>query len=335
MMNRLAVLRLPPAAILVGLLGLPGCETSPTAPTLVVDPVSTSPGTRIPQTTTDEADETQLQALTDRITELQSTADVSAQSEQELDRLRALIAALTSRLSEDAGSGAPPLVLNGTLFVDPDIVTSSDPTTFRSVSYAGRGDRRMYDRRRGAFVTYRAFLFDATFADGFGLEIQVNPEFQTSEASRDEAEKYGRLIGQLPRALRRADLQTLWIHKGVELFGGGNNNVLIHTGQADLYEADGLLEEVFIHEATHTSLDSRHASAPGWIQARQADGDFISAYARDNPSREDLAESFPMWMALRYRRERISARLAATIVTRMPHRLAYLDNQPFNMAPVR
>ena len=229
----------------------------------------------------------------------------------------------------------PPLVIDGTLYVDADIVTSSDPTTFRNASYAGRGDRVMFDRRQNAFVTYNAFLFDATFTDGFSVEIQVNPEFQTREAAQQEADKYGGLIGQLPRALRQPEFQTVWIHRGIEPFGGGNNNVLIHTGEADRLEAQGFLEEVFIHEATHTTLDARHASSSGWIQAQGNDMNFISTYARDHPMREDLAESFPMWMALRYREDRISSRLAATIRIRMPHRLAYLDDQSFDMAPVR
>ena len=115
----------------------------------------------------------------------------------------------------------------------------------------------------------------------------------------------------------------------------GAGSVLIHTGEADQLEAQGFLEEVFIHEATHTTLDARHASSSGWIQAQGNDMNFISTYARDHPMREDLAESFPMWMALRYREGRISSRLAATIRTRMPHRIAYLDDQNFDMAPVR
>ena len=156
----------------------------------------------------------------------------------------------------------------------------------------------MFDRRQNAFVTYNAFLFDATFTDGFSVEIQVNPEFQTRQAAQQEADKYSRLIGQLPRALRQPELQPVWIHKGDELFGGRNNNVLIHTDYADGLEAQGFLEEVFIHEATHTTLDAHHASSSGWIQAQGNDMDFISTYARDHPMREDLAESFPMWMAL-------------------------------------
>ena len=107
-------------------------------------------------------------------------------------------------------------------------------------------------------------------------------------------------------ALRQPELQPVWIHKGDELFGGRNNNVLIHTDYADGLEAQGFLEEVFIHEATHTTLDAHHASSSGWIQAQVNDMDFISTYARDHPMREDLAKSFPMWMALQYREGRIS-----------------------------
>jgi hypothetical protein len=99
------------------------------------------------------------------------------------------------------------------------------------------------------------------------------------------------VIGKLPTALR-AEVQTVWIHRGTQPFGGGNNNVLIHTGQADLYFADGILEETLVHEASHTSLDTPHASAAGWLAAQAADAEFISTYARDNADREDFAESF-------------------------------------------
>ena len=54
------------------------------------------------------------------------------------------------------------------------------------------------------------------------------------------------------------------------------------------------------------------ANAPGWTAAQAADPDFISTYARDNPTREDVAETFLPYLALRYRPDRISRSLAAT-----------------------
>jgi hypothetical protein len=217
--------------------------------------------------------------------------------------------------------------------VDPDIVTSADRSTYLKVKYTGREKRSMFDRRKDAFINLKPHLFRATFADSRPIEVQVNPEFGNERQARKVAIKYAREIGRLPRSLR-ADVKTVWIHKGVQPFGGGNNNILIHTGQSAAYERDGFLEEVLVHEACHTSLDARHAASTGWLAAQQSDPEFISTYARDNPSREDVAESFLLWMAVRYRSERITPEVANPIETTMPARISYFDAQGFAIGPV-
>lgn len=45
----------------------------------------------------------------------------------------------------------------GTIFLDPDIITKSDPTAWQDLEYAGRGNRSMYDRRTGSFLNLHAF----------------------------------------------------------------------------------------------------------------------------------------------------------------------------------
>jgi hypothetical protein len=192
----------------------------------------------------------------------------------------------------------------------------------------------MFDRRVDTWITVEAFLFDATFDDGLTAEVQVNPEFGTADLAEVEANKYAEVIGRLPNALR-ADVETVWIHMGTAPFGGGNNNLLIHIGQADLYTADGILEETFVHEAAHTSLDAAHATSAGWIAAQAADGVFISTYARDHPQREDIAESFLPYLAVRYRSDRISSSLENIILQTIPNRIAYFDSQNFNMYPIQ
>jgi hypothetical protein len=220
----------------------------------------------------------------------------------------------------------------GTIFIDPDIITTADPTTFEGLSYTGQAQRTMFDRSVNDWITVDAYLFDATFDDGLGAEVQVNPEFGSESAAQEQALKYAEVIGRLPTALR-LDVETVWIHGGTQLFGGGNNNLLIHIGQAALYEADGILEETFVHEAAHTSLDRVHATSPGWLAAQAADPVFISTYARDNPTREDVAESVLPWFAVRHRRERIDDALADRIVLAIPNRLQYFDAQAFNLYP--
>ena len=237
---------------------------------------------------------------------------------------------------EDVEPGGPvsrPPPFPGTIFIDPDIITSSDPTAFESLSAAGQGSRTMFDRRVNGWITVDAYLFNASYDGGLTAEIQVNPEFGGVAAALAEAEKYAEVIGRLPTALR-ADVETVWIHRGVEPFGGGNNNLLIHIGQAERYVADGILEETLVHEAVHTSLDAAHASSPGWLAAQAADATFISSYAQDFPTREDIAETFVPYLAVRYRSDRISQSLANTILTAIPNRIAYLDGQSFDMYPI-
>lgn len=236
---------------------------------------------------------------------------------------RALMIAIIALIASSAPlSAVPPF--SGTIFLDPDIITESDPTTFRRLDDAGRGSRVMFDRRLDRYATFNAYLFNAYYSDGLKIEIQVNPEFGSQAAARAEAAKYAPVIGRLPVYLR-VDVKTSWIHRGMEPFGGGNNNLLIHTGQAASYVADGVLEETLFHEAAHTSMDSRHATSAGWRAAQAADAEFISTYARDNPTREDIAESVLPWFAVRHRSDRISTELADTIRTTIPNRIAYFD----------
>lgn len=222
----------------------------------------------------------------------------------------------------------------GTAFIDPDLIVASDPSALRSLHYAGRDTRTMFDRRADAFVPTDAYLFNATFEGEAVVEVQVNAEFGDPVLAERHAAFYARAIGQLPAGLRTR-VETVWIHRGVMPFGGGNDNILIHTGKAAEYLRDGVLEEILMHEAAHTSLDPVHAAADAWLAAQDADGGFISDYARDHPGREDVAESFGPFFALRHRRERISLGMAETIKATMPNRIDYFDRLDLDMHPAR
>ena len=84
----------------------------------------------------------------------------------------------------------------------------------------------------------------------------MNSEFD-QEWAQKEAEFYGLYIGRLPVTLRK-DVETVWIHDGGpnDLFGGGNNNILIHTYMGQEYFKKGELDAALMHEGTHTSLDA-------------------------------------------------------------------------------
>ncbi len=242
-----------------------------------------------------------------------------------------LILVIISCSKDEEPPATPPFA--GTIFLDPDIITDSDKTTFVSLSYAGQATRTMFDRRVDNWITITPYLFNSLYDDGLSIEIQVNPEFQDADTSEIVALKFAEVIGRLPTDLR-IDIETMWIHKGAEPFGGGNNNILIHTGQSELYENDGILEETLVHEASHTSLDAKHSASSGWVSAQESDGNFISTYAHDNPAREDIAETFLLYMAIRYRSDRINKSLEDKILETIPNRIMYFDNQNFNMYPI-
>lgn len=221
---------------------------------------------------------------------------------------------------------------SGTIFIDPDIIISSDPSAIQSTTYTGRGQRTVYDRRVNNWISVNGFLFNVIWNDGITSEAIVNPEFGTLDSARVEAERYARIIGQLPNCLR-TDVDQIWIHKGKQPFGGGNKSILIHTGQSADYEASGILEETLVHEAAHTSLDLAHSASAGWKTAQTKDVNFISTYAKDNPTREDIAESFLPWLMVKYKAAKIPITDFNKINQAIPNRLAYFDSQSFNLYP--
>ena len=219
---------------------------------------------------------------------------------------------------------------SGTAYVSSEILVPTDPTVFYDLEKIEDAEREMYDRRQGkldevqGWITVTPHLFKASFVDGSTVEVQVNPEFKDVMIAEEVALKYLKVIGQLPTFLRK-DLKTVWIHKGNELFGGGNNNILIHHDQGIWLDGLGLLEEIILHEAAHTSLDNDHLSNPEWLKAAQADGQFISDYAKDFPYSEDVAESFPMYFALRYKASRLEPHILKLIEDTIPNRIEYFD----------
>lgn len=224
---------------------------------------------------------------------------------------------------------APPYA--GTLYeLSPDILTPKDPTTLIELTDQGKGNRVNFDRRADKFGPVDVWLYRATYKGGRVIEVQVNQEF-SAPAARKQAERFARIIGQLPHCLRR-DIDALWIHAGDKPMGGGNRSVTIHVDQANWLEKKGLLEEVFLHEASHTSLDGDHAKSAGWQAAQAKDKVAISNYARDFPQREDVAETFPAWYAVRQRRARMPFAIVKKVEQTVPARLAYLDSLKLEMS---
>jgi len=69
------------------------------------------------------------------------------------------------------------------------------------------------------------------------------------------------------------------------------------------------------------------------IDAQKKDNNYISTYARDNPAREDIAESFLAYFAVTYRKDRISQNTYDTIMRIIPNRIKFFDSLNLDMSP--
>ena len=237
---------------------------------------------------------------------------------------------------------------DGTIWYFPDTITSEDKSSLLKISYKNQQGREMFDRRVNDWIRNKTFNFDVTYDDNISIEFQVNSEFKNQQLALKEVEFYSYVIGQLPNILR-SDVKTVWIHKGDKSFGGGNYNLLIHTDKAkNEYIPLGILEEVFIHEAVHTSLNWRHhktsltsnekfnadlGSHKDWINAVKKDNNFISKYAKQFPKREDMAESFGPYLAYKFRSNKIKKKDYEIIGDTIPNRIKFFDNQNFDLYP--
>ena len=156
----------------------------------------------------------------------------------------------------------------GTVWINPGVITKADPTTLRSLADAGRHNREVWDRRIGKWGIINAYVFDARYDDGLFVEVLVNPEYGSTPAARQVADRYARILGQMPTGVR-VGVNMLTIHKGYELAnGGGNHDINLHQDHAEETMAKGFLEEMILHEAVHATLGPDHNAAAGYVPIR-------------------------------------------------------------------
>ena len=183
-------------------------------------------------------------------------------------------AAAPSVLCAEPGAAQP---FEGTAFMSPNVITAADPGGLRSISYAGRAERPIFDRRTGEWATVEVYLFDVRLRSR-DVEFRVNPEFADVASARAEVDAFAPSLGRLPAALL-SGLNYVVVNAGDELFAaviGGSwpGGIIIHTEYG--HGLGGFLEETLFHESAHAALDIDHAASPAWRAAQQADGGFIS-----------------------------------------------------------
>ncbi|SVD05436.1 uncharacterized protein METZ01_LOCUS358290, partial [marine metagenome] len=203
-------------------------------------------------------------------------------------------------------------------------------------------------------------VFDAYYENGKIFEILIyfeNEKNKSKGKAESLAEKYAFMIGQMPNVLlQRLDAAHIYADVlGISNASANERIINIHPEGEEGYNFGTAIEELFIHELVHASLDKpihgvykavnkkRHKNETikskklnwgDWRQAVKKDKKkYITEYAKTT-IHEDLAESFTAWLALRYKGDRISDLQKQAIENKIPNRIKFFDEQQFDMHPL-
>ena len=230
----------------------------------------------------------------------------------------------------------------GSIWIDKDIITKKDPSSFISLEFIEEKQIEWWDQRTWKVsekqyeninqkIFFNVFIFRAFFEKSHEILIRVNSEFKTQKKAKKQAEIYAKIYGQMPNFLKEK-ARSLTIHKGNFGWLGGNNDVIIYTNLSKAHS-----EEAMIHELSHVSLDFQFSGSVdenAWRNAILQDKFYITRYAYDYFFQEDIAETTLWWFATKCKPSTISKKNYDKVIKHLPNRFEYLDNQDYDFYPV-
>lgn len=232
-------------------------------------------------------------------------------------------------------AAAEPLFHSSVVSNDLDFIREDDPEAEFCLQYLGASRAEMPDKRSDILFVDDVHVFRAVFAQSNAIEIWVHPEVGAKADAQSIADPVLRAIARLPQPMREL-LNHAVIHEGNETAFAedrGRFFVMYTENIRSRISSQDISETVF-HESVHATLDVPHAASPEWQAAQEADGDFVTEYAREFPEKEDLAESALFaWTVLKHP-WRLPPEIEAKVVEVMPNRLAYFQELFRDWQPV-
>lgn len=222
---------------------------------------------------------------------------------------------------------AEPPFVNSVVSNDLRFILDTDPNAQVSFRFVERGRREMPDKRTEK-LSAEAYVFEAAYRAEENakhtVQISANRDFGSRAKAAAYARKLARAIGLQPELFRNV-LRHVVLHNGDETAFAeerGGFFVIYSENMDDRIGTNDLQHTVF-HECAHVALEKEHAASAGWVAAQDADGGFVTEYARDNPVKEDVPESAIFAYALLNYPGRLATEVEAAVREAMPNRLAY------------
>lgn len=257
-----------------------------------------------------------------------SMANESRRRTADVKRSRLLqlaTAALSCCLLASEAVGAP-LFENSVVSNDIDFIKADDPAVPACMRYLGRSAQEMPGALDSdELMATDVYQFEAGFMDNSRVGIWVHPTVGSKEDAKVLAGLLLGPLGRLPSVMRHG-LSHVVVHSGYHAAFAE------HLGHFFVLYADNIqarldthdLDETVFHESVHATLDDEWSQSADWLQARQADGQFITEYAAEKPDGEDLAETALFGLTYLRHRERLPPQVVAGVESMIPARLAVL-----------
>ena len=222
--------------------------------------------------------------------------------------------------------GADVLFPNSVVSNDIDFIKNTDHTVESVLEFIAVAEREMPDKRKNNLLDENTFVFEAKFKDGAKLGIWVHSDFSNLQEAKAYARTLLGPLGRLPSRLRNG-LSHIVVHKGNEsafaehlghFFVLYSENIITRLKQHDL-------EETLFHESVHATLDAGFKESSEWLQAQRLDNRYVTKYAKDNPTLEDLAETSLFGYTYYKHPGRLPAEVERWLVSNIPNRLKFVS----------
>jgi len=219
------------------------------------------------------------------------------------------------------------------------LIKKKAPTTLKELKFYKKTENKTFSGYQGLpefcksckkekKISYDAYIFYAHFESGNIIKILVNTKYKNFKKAEKIALRYATLMGQLPTFLNKKNgINSIIIHQGRRRWMASGKKITIYPS-SDWYDH----EKSLIHEAAHATVDDLLVNDADWKAAVDADGKYITKYARTNQW-EDSAETVVFWVALRCA-DSISKGTKKRILKSIPNRIKHLDKMNLNTYPL-
>lgn len=210
---------------------------------------------------------------------------------------------------------------------DIDFILGTDPDVFESLTYVGKADREMPDKRSDVLLDEDTYVFTASFKNGKEIGIWCHSSFASKEKAEEYAEKLCPRLGKLPSHQRNM-LSHVVIHTGDEVAFAetAGRFFVLYADNMDKRISTNDLEETVFHESVHATLQDLLESTPEWKKVQKNDnGNFVTNYARRLPALEDMPETAIFcYTAIKYP-GRLPTNIEQWVKDYIPNRLAFFE----------